>query len=242
MKDKKISEQLQLQPALSLEEAVLIATQAEIQSQQLRLLQQGGSEYLELNRACWGPSHSRDKGPHDSSRCPARSAKCFRCDKPGHWAVVCKASGASMVFTVQEEQGADITCIPGSMGPVSYRDFVVSCKVRVKGPDDKDLRVLGFLQLQLEYGSAAQNNKVFVLSNLQTPLLGRAGLIRLKIVGFQGEKVMLPDTGTETIQVVFIQELEAKVSEEVSTQRIVNITSTPKSQVEMQKEFPALFK
>ncbi|KAJ8875789.1 hypothetical protein PR048_023688 [Dryococelus australis] len=206
MKDKKICEQLQLRPALS-EEAVLIARQAEMQSQQSRLLEQGGAR--------WGPSPRRDKaagapaeqpaaggkfsgshkipntsapakgaqcwfcgkGPHDRSRCPARSAKCFHYDKPGHWAVVCKASGASKVFTVQEEQvgvpedrrcpwkvlikienferkfnflidmGADVTCIPDSMVLVSYRDFVVLCKDRLKGRDGKDLRVLAVIRM-----------------------------------------------------------------------------------------------
>ena len=119
LKDKKLSEKLQLNPKLTLEKAVTQARQSETVKQQQDILQGTQSDspsanvdQISKNRGKGGkgkdqkdkpPKNSKLAGktpetkctrflgtPHSKQECPAKDSKCNKCLKKGHWAKACK--------------------------------------------------------------------------------------------------------------------------------------------------------
>ena len=128
LKDKKLSEQLQLDPKLTLEKAVIKARQSETVKKQQTSLQENKSEQPPVDRFSNGagkdaktkpkepkkppkPSKGTEKNPetqcsrclsppYPKRRCPARESKCIKCSKVGHWAKAGKPRSGKRVNEV----------------------------------------------------------------------------------------------------------------------------------------------
>ena len=118
IRDRGLSEKMQLQPGLDLEKAVTQVLQAEAVKNQQPLLRVGGvdkgqgavgmvgavgasrKEHQKTNRISWerdhkktGRSCSRCVGKHSQDQhCPARGAICRKCSKKGHYQAVCRSA------------------------------------------------------------------------------------------------------------------------------------------------------
>ena len=119
IKDKKLSEQLQLDSKLTLENAITKTRQSETVKKQQTFLQETKSDPPPANvdRLCKGkgkdskedlkkkkkpPKSKHGKTPetqcsrclcqpHPKKLCPARESKCNKCSKVGHWAKACRS-------------------------------------------------------------------------------------------------------------------------------------------------------
>ena len=121
LKDKKLSEKLQLDSKLTLEKAVTQARQSETVKKQQDILQgtqpdppSANVDQISNKRGKGGkgkdqkdnpPKNSKLAGktpetkctrclgtPHFKQKCPAKDSKCNKCSKKGHWAKACKSS------------------------------------------------------------------------------------------------------------------------------------------------------
>lgn len=127
LRDVRTSERMQLKPDLTLEEAVTMARQAEIQSKQSKLMRENDPEIIDVCKLNatrdsrprgghqrsqqWQPPHGqpgqwreRDKCTrcglprHDEGRrCPAVESQCRRCMKFGHWQRACRSKFVNQV-------------------------------------------------------------------------------------------------------------------------------------------------
>lgn len=122
--DTRASERMQLINDLTLEKALEIARQSEIQAKEGRKMRQEIEEETEVNRVV-----QREKNPHKQNRndnknrregrvcgrcgnpdhtqgrrCPAMKSVCHRCKKEGHWERVCRSKG---IRHVEKEIGSD---------------------------------------------------------------------------------------------------------------------------------------
>ena len=137
LRDAKVSEKLQTDSELTLEKAVILARQNEaIKQQQLNLRDSSSSQLGATNsvnidaikktyrqrpqprtsqpqmannsvcsRCGKSPSHSKD-------RCPAREATCRKCNKKGHFRVVCRSKvPRTAVGEIEEEDDAFLGAI-----------------------------------------------------------------------------------------------------------------------------------
>ncbi|XP_066029036.1 uncharacterized protein [Pocillopora verrucosa] len=120
LKDKKLSEKLQLDSKLTLEKAVTQARQSEAVKKQQGILQgtqpdpplanvdqiskKRGKGFKGKDQKDKPPRNSRLAGktpetkcirclgtPHSKQECPAKDSKCNKCFKKGHWAKACKS-------------------------------------------------------------------------------------------------------------------------------------------------------
>ena len=104
-----MSDRLQAQADLTLDQSVQISRQAEARKQQRGVVRDARSvnttvEFVKRDqRSSTKPNTSRHSGKckwcgsqqqHDRNRCPARQATCHHCNKVGHFRSVCR-SGAS---------------------------------------------------------------------------------------------------------------------------------------------------
>ena len=120
IKDKKLSEQLQLDSKLTLEKAITKTRQSKTVKKQQTFLQETKSDPPPANvdRLCKGKGKdskedlkkkkkppkskhgkipetqcSRCLGqPHPKKLCPARESKCKKCSKVGHWVKACRSA------------------------------------------------------------------------------------------------------------------------------------------------------
>ena len=118
LKDKKLSEQLQLDSKLTLEKAITKSRQSETVKKQQSFLKGNTLELqpASVDRLSQGKGkeeHAKGKdhetspkpknkaqksaearccGPSHAKRlCPARESKCMKCSKVGHWAKACSS-------------------------------------------------------------------------------------------------------------------------------------------------------
>ena len=129
LKDKKLSEKLQVDSKLTLEKAVTQARQSETVKKQKGILQGTQPDPASVNvdqiskkRGKGGkgkdqkdkpPKNSKPAGktpetkctrclgtPHSKQECPAKDSKCNKCLKKGHWAKACKSPSKKKVGEV----------------------------------------------------------------------------------------------------------------------------------------------
>ena len=130
LKDKKVSEKLQLDPNLALEKAVTKARQSETVKKQQTVLQGNKSELQSasvdhVSKGKGKDSHAKERdqkkqpklkhasektaeakcsrclgSPHTKRLCPARESKCIKCSKVGHWAKACRSRSDKRVGDV----------------------------------------------------------------------------------------------------------------------------------------------
>ncbi|KAJ8890397.1 hypothetical protein PR048_009905 [Dryococelus australis] len=173
-----------LLPSLSLDKAILVTKQAEMQSQQSWVLQQGGSKALKMNRTQFGAPHIRERMHNSSAEKTTAIGKTasFGFSKSSH-------------FYKPKPQGATHTAVQYQFCGKGLYDHSVCFQVLqllqagAQGPGGNDLSVLGFIELQLTYRASSHRSRVYVISNHKTPILGRAGLLQLNIACVDGEKV-----------------------------------------------------
>ncbi|RVE55527.1 hypothetical protein OJAV_G00235410 [Oryzias javanicus] len=145
LKDKRLSEQLQMDPELTLEKAVNRARQSEQVKKQQEMLncnfradvhvdgvharQQGGAraranaqQYRQKVKKSAQETITQcmrcgDSKGHSMQQCPAREAVCNQCRKKGHYARVCrsKKSKDMKIAMVTEDSGEDGAAFLGSM-------------------------------------------------------------------------------------------------------------------------------
>ena len=144
IKDRRLSEKLQLDPKLTLEKATQQVKHSELVSSRQGIIH-GNSEPIKIDRVVKTQNaperkqtvtrHSsvtqRDNKPqkhcsrclgepHSQKQCPARDAVCHNCKKKGHWSKACR--NTCQVSEVKEEYDSD----PYFMGEVTLIDTVES--------------------------------------------------------------------------------------------------------------------
>ncbi|XP_072385956.1 uncharacterized protein [Diabrotica undecimpunctata] len=120
--DKKVSERMQLNDGLTLEKAIQIARQAELQDSQNRIMRQEQSvsavkqDYRERSdKRHQGKSFAKQETTHEKvkegyrcgycgiptcknrEKCPAKFSECRSCSRRGHWSVMCRKKAVRAV-------------------------------------------------------------------------------------------------------------------------------------------------
>lgn len=112
--DTKVSERLQLKDSLTLQEAINVVRQSEMQNSQNKILRQSPSVNLIKHNT---QQNFKNKSPSNKvqeqlqnkkcsfcgiptcvgkEKCPARKSICRACNKRGHWSVVCRSKNSSV--------------------------------------------------------------------------------------------------------------------------------------------------
>ena len=241
IRDSRLSEKLQLDAELTLKKATDTVRQSEAvkkqqaelmksevsrDSQEIDAVKKRGGKYKPApnkfqnqkrgsfvqkssNNRCGrcgkSPDHSREK-------CPARDAVCRKCDKKGHYAVVCKSkpvneiSGAEVDFlgaiqtsensqpwmvklrvngtqmTFKLDTGADVTVIPESLFNKMKSPKLSKAKRKLYGPNKSQLNVRGVFTAEFETDKKISEQTVYVVRGLSQPLLGRPAIERLELI------------------------------------------------------------
>ena len=106
--DKSLSKRLQLKEELTLAECVKMVRQSEVIQDQLSIQNEVAKSIEEVKRPRYpkdNPKRHADKKQRECSRCglshgsscPAKNAKCRKCNKPGHYARCCKTKQLTKV-------------------------------------------------------------------------------------------------------------------------------------------------
>ena len=81
------------------------------------------------------------------------------------------------------DTGADISCISEKCIPISYRNKIVKVTDKmVYGPDDKELSLIGFLNLNLKYKNFTAIAKIYVFRNFKNNLLGKPEIKKFNLI------------------------------------------------------------
>lgn len=133
LRNARLSEKLQLDADLTLEMAMVEVRQSEVVKQQQTVIR-SKEDFLPIGsvksagnphrKSCVSPAKFKcswcGKSPsHDRAKCPARDAACRKCQKKGHFAVVCRSTKA--VRTVQQQEEDNDETFLGAVGDSSWR-------------------------------------------------------------------------------------------------------------------------
>lgn len=152
LRDKKLSEQLQMDPDLTLEKAVTKVRQSEQVKKQQDMLKNNfkaevSSEVDAVSvsgkyrqqRAKVPAQRSREhaqcgrcgREAHSVQQCPARDATCNSCKKRGHFAKVCKSNTISEINTADIESEEDVAFL----GSVNANDSGAPWLIKLRMAD-----------------------------------------------------------------------------------------------------------
>nr|XP_046491899.1 uncharacterized protein LOC124223711 [Neodiprion pinetum] len=122
IKDARASERLQLTPNLTLENAITLVRQAEMQEKQNKVLRSKNPEKSEVNRIIKKkPSVKKSNEKHGdtaksencsrcglrkhhSKKCPALNSTCRNCGKKNHWDKVCRSKSINAIHGADPEE------------------------------------------------------------------------------------------------------------------------------------------
>ncbi|XP_046629996.1 uncharacterized protein LOC124310228 [Neodiprion virginianus] len=122
IKDARASERLQLTPNLTLENAITLVRQAEMQEKQNKVLRSKSPEKSEVNRITKKkPSVKKSNEKHGdtaksencsrcglrkhhSKKCPALNSTCRNCGKKNHWDKVCRSKSINAIHGADPEE------------------------------------------------------------------------------------------------------------------------------------------
>ncbi|KAJ8880362.1 hypothetical protein PR048_016831 [Dryococelus australis] len=180
MADKKTSDQLQLQPKLTLE-AVLVAKQAELQSQQSLVLhheQQHRGEVskvqIEKHLSPQGASPQQGRQSENDGREDVFIGGLWLNELgTDKWTTTVKIVDFERSVNFLNDTGVDVSCVPTSVVPEQMLQIVKKAEEPISGPDGYRLKVIGFLDLVLETKDKQTRSTVLVISGLQNAKLGR---------------------------------------------------------------------
>uniref|UniRef100_A0A147BIU1 RNA-directed DNA polymerase n=1 Tax=Ixodes ricinus TaxID=34613 RepID=A0A147BIU1_IXORI len=241
VRDRKLSEKMQLDANLTLETATTMARQSEtVKRQQTDLRPESDSvsrvkasypseaypsearpsqrrlptqttKSVDDRLHCLGCGYNR----HARSECPAKAAICHRCGKRGHFAKVCLGAKAVQELIAEEEDpsflgtvdakdtdpwtvtvelqrvplsfkvdtGADVTVIPETVYLQHFEQVSLTEPTKLlRGPGQDRLRVVGVLRGDIMYKTNKVATDVYVLKNLESPLLSRRDSEKLGVV------------------------------------------------------------
>ena len=127
LKDKTLSEKLQLEADLTLEKAINQARQKELVRQQQGIIRQEGPSASNVDRVKSTRPRPKDKfktsfktsnkvkdrnqtcgrcggKPHKRNECPAKDSICNSCKRKGHWKKCCKTKTVSEIQSNQDDK------------------------------------------------------------------------------------------------------------------------------------------
>ena len=164
----------------------------------------GGSEYRGKCSYC-----GRTPG-HSYEHCPARESICHKCKRRGHWKEMCRTKTASSVQAVfidtlgdtnldkspwkqslslnghqihfKLDTGADVTVIPLSVYKQLKNTTLRYPEKILYGPGNQKLLVRGCFLGTLRPGRKEVKQDIYVLPELQVPLLGRPAIESLSLL------------------------------------------------------------
>ncbi|GBN21214.1 hypothetical protein AVEN_3861-1 [Araneus ventricosus] len=107
------------------------------------------------------------KQRHDKRVCPARNARCRQCSKIVHYAKVC---------ITKSQTGCSEVAYLGNV----FQNAKLEPPDKILcGPDRNPLKTLGEFKTNIEYKGKSCTEEIYVISNLQTCLLGKPALFSL---------------------------------------------------------------
>lgn len=102
------------------------------------------------------------------------------------WTCLLKVEGFNNDVKFLIDSGANITCLSEGMLPTHLVNQVRKCNEIISGSDGKRLNIVGKLKLKLTYSNNEMVCDVYILKNLQLPIIGRSAIVHLKIIKFAG--------------------------------------------------------
>ena len=220
VRDKKLSEHLQLDEKLTLEKCLAKVRAKELIEKQMSYLNTDATaraDAVKSTRRAGAPKQAKKKPrqhgrrrtcfrcgnePHAFDDCPAKAAKCSKCSRIGHWQKCCKTK-TSLKEVREETESEDDDHFLGTVavvGELAKDDFTIELNVNdapvtFKIDSGADVTVIG----HSVYKRIAKPPR---LQNADKVLVSASGQ-PLNIVGmFQGELVNKNDVAKENIYVV----------------------------------------
>ena len=157
IRDKALSQRLQMDSELTLEKAKTLSCQREaIQEQQVLLNSTPTTREIDFVRRGKGPdkkSHQSRKssntstlspphkskctrcgrGPHSRQQCPANSVECHKCKKKGHFSAQCFSKTVAAVASQHHETSSDIEDVAYLNTIDSDSNHTWTCKINING-------------------------------------------------------------------------------------------------------------
>ncbi|XP_028162798.1 uncharacterized protein LOC114354567 isoform X2 [Ostrinia furnacalis] len=96
--DKSLSDRMLLKPDLTLEEAIQMGRQSEIQQEETKKMRGEVTELMKIEKRkntgnCWFCGKER----HPREKCPAEKATCYNCKRVGHFAKLCRSKAVKII-------------------------------------------------------------------------------------------------------------------------------------------------
>lgn len=110
------------------------------------------------------------------------------------------------------DTGADVVCVPSGSLSQEMLSRIEKCNVTLSGPNGKNLKLVGKINVKLQYKSNIIHSDMYVVDDLKIPILSRDVLLKLKILEFPCDGI-----------------------------QINQVSNQSRSQVEVFKEFPKIF-
>ncbi|UYV79215.1 hypothetical protein LAZ67_17001565 [Cordylochernes scorpioides] len=189
VRDRALSERMQLDTDLTLVKATQMAKQSESVKEQ----------------------HCGNANSHDWKNCPAMNSYCNKCKRKGHYAKVCRSvainevkSEITFLGSVEIESskkwvvpikvnnrqinfkidtGADVNVLPFQQYCQSFQRIKLEKSDKIlQGPNGIPLKTVGMIHVILQNKGQHLNSKIYIVDKLKQPLLSRETSEKLNIV------------------------------------------------------------
>ena len=147
---------------------------------------------------------------HPFKECPAMNSTCKICNKPNHWAVVCRNNQVSKnlreIKVMQVDQvtskpwevmlpinntpvtwkmdsGADVSVVGENiLQQISPKPEMQIVQINLAGPGQAKLSIRGMFEADLRHKDKVLKEKIYVITGQQEPLLSRSAMKQLDLV------------------------------------------------------------
>ncbi|UYV80016.1 hypothetical protein LAZ67_18001431, partial [Cordylochernes scorpioides] len=202
VRDRALSERMQLDTDLTLVKATLMAKQLESVKEQQSSLYQQDSVYQikkmpnhikeakrhepkirqfksnQLGGSSHGCTRCGNSNNHDWKNCPAMNSYCSKCKKKGHYSNV---NNRQINFKI--DTGADVNVLPLQYYYQSFQRIKLEKSDKVlQGPNGIPLETAGMIHVKLQNKGQHLNSKIYIVDKLKQPLLSGETSEKLNIV------------------------------------------------------------
>ncbi|UYV62758.1 K02A2.6-like [Cordylochernes scorpioides] len=208
VRDRALSERMQLDTDFTLVKATLMAKQLEsVKEQQSSLYQQDSVDQIkkmpnhikeakrhepkirqfkssQLGGSSHGCTRCGNSNNHDWKNCPAMNSYCSKCKKRGHYAKVCRSEAineikSEIAFLGSIEDNSKKWIVPIK---VFQRIKLEKSDKILQGPNGIPLETVGMIHVKLQNKGQHLNSKIYIVDKLKQPLLSGETSEKLNIV------------------------------------------------------------